>query len=222
MEQEILKSWNENADEWIKTLEEKKIPSREITNEAIVSKISDLGVDNLLDCGCGEGWLTRSMTKIGKKCVGIDATPKLIESAKSKGLETFHLMSYDDISDGVKIPESPFEAVIFNFSLYQKDGLLKLFKNLKKAIHKNGYILIQTLHPYFLKQEGLALKSQWISNSWKGLSGDFKNGHRWYSRTFEDWSTVFSKADLHLKERIEVKDSKNIPISVIFILSLKS
>ena len=113
MEQEILKSWSENADEWIKTLEEKKIPSRAVTNKAIVSTISELGVNKLLDCGCGEGWLARSMTKIGKNCVGIDATSKLIERARSKGPETFHLMSYDDISNGVKIPESPFEAVIF-------------------------------------------------------------------------------------------------------------
>ncbi len=222
MEQEILKSWNENADEWINTLEEKKISSREITNKAIVDVISELGTKKILDCGCGEGWLTRSMTKIGKNCVGIDATSKLIENAKSKGSETFHIMSYDDISSEVQIPESPFDTVVFNFCLYLKDGLLQLFEGIKKVILKNGYIVIQTIHPYFLKQQGLPLKSQWISDSWIGLSGDFKDGHKWYARTFEDWMTEFSKSGLDLKKRIEVRDSENIPVSVIFILTLKA
>ncbi|TMM53838.1 class I SAM-dependent methyltransferase [Maribacter algarum] len=222
MEQEILKSWNENADEWIKNLEERKISSREITDKAIVAAISELDANNILDCGCGEGWLTRSMTEIGKNCVGIDATSRLIENARLKGSETFHLMSYEDVISEVQIPESPFDTVVFNFCLYQKDGLVGLFKGIKKVIYKNGHILIQTLHPYFLKQQGLPQKSQWISDSWKGLSGDFKNGHKWYARTFEDWMTEFYKSELDLKEKIEVRDSEKIPLSVIYILTLKS
>lgn len=220
MQQEVLKSWNENADEWVRTLEEKRIPSREVTNNAITSILSQLSATKILDCGCGEGWLTRKMTEIGKESIGIDATSALIANAKTRGQESFYLMSYDDINSGREIPEGPFEVVVFNFSIYQKDGLIQLFKNIKKTMIKNGSILIQTLHPNFMKQQGLPLKSQWIEDSWKGLSGDFKNGHRWFARTFDDWATIFSKSDLLQKERIEVADSENNPVSVIFILSL--
>jgi len=222
MKNDVLNSWNENADEWIKTLEEKRITSRKVTNTAIVSTISKLVVGKILDCGCGEGWLTRKMTDIGIKSVGVDATAKLIKNARTKGPEAYYAMSYEEISKGKSIPESPFDAAVFNFSLYQKDGLKILFTSIKKAISKSGLIIIQTLHPYFLEQQGLTFKSQWLENSWMGLSGDFKNGHQWYARTITDWQLVFTESDLILKEQIVTKDSMNVPLSVIFVLSLKS
>lgn len=219
METEVLKSWNENADEWIRAMDENKIPSRKITNRAITKVLSELSAGKILDCGCGEGWLCRSMSKIGKKSVGIDATPKLIKRAQSKGSEAFYIMSYTDISRGVQIPETPFGTAVFNFSLYQKEGLTLLLKNIKKSISKNGFMVIQTMHPYLLKQQNLSYESQWISDSWKGLSANFKNGHAWYARTFEDWSAVFASCELQIKDRIEVKDFENSLLSVIFVLS---
>ena len=218
MENETLKSWNENADEWIKTLESKRIPSRPFTDKAIVDLLMRLPATKILDCGCGEGWLTRRMAEMGKKSVGIDATLKLIESAKTKSQENFYHLSYEEIIEGEPILESPFDAAVFNFSLYQKSKLDELLKSIRKNISKNGFLIIQTIHPFFLVEQELPYKSQWIADSWKGLSGNFKNGHSWYARTFEDWVSIFIKSELQLHRTIEVTNDEHSPTSVIFVL----
>ena len=214
----MLKSWNENAGEWIRILDSGKLSSRTFTNEEIVKTLTELPIAKILDCGCGEGWLSRSITKIGKKSIGVDATLELIESAKNKGSESYYRLTYEEIIKGKHIPENPFDAVVFNFSLYQKDNLIRLFKKIGKSITENGFLIIQTLHPFYLMEQNLPYKNQWIQDSWKGLSGDFQNGHKWYARTFESWLSVFTKSDLKLHTITEVTNQEDSPVSVIFVL----
>lgn len=219
MENIILESWNKNALEWIKVIDNADIESRKFTNKAIFELIGNSPAIKILDVGCGEGWLTRSLGTMGKYAVGVDAIPQLLDNAQKKGEGTYYQMSYEDIISGNPIPEAPFDAAVFNFSLYQREGLSQLLKQVKKSLSENGYIGIQTLHPFFLLQNNMGYKSQWINDSWKGLPGNFTDGHSWYARTFESWMSVFKKAGLQLHQLQEVTGDDNKPVSVIFILS---
>lgn len=215
----IIKSWNKNALEWIKVIENADIESRKFTNKAILQLIGNSPAIKVLDVGCGEGWLTRSLGTMGKYAVGPDAIAQLLENAKKKGGGTYYRMSYEDIILGNPIPEAPYDAAVFNFCLYQKEGLGQLLKQIKNVLSENGYIAVQTLHPFFLLQNKMAYKSQWLDDSWKGLPGNFTDGHSWYARTFESWISVFKKAGLQLHQLQEVTNDDHKPISVIFILS---
>ncbi|MCK0192577.1 class I SAM-dependent methyltransferase [Arenibacter sp. F20364] len=219
MENDIIKSWNKNALEWIKVIDNADIESRKFTNKAILELIGNSPAIKILDVGCGEGWLTRSLGTMGKFAVGLDAIPQLLDNAKKKGEGTYYQLSYEDIILGNPISESPYDAAVFNFCLYQREGLSQLLKQVKKSLTENGYIAIQTLHPFFLVQNNMEYKSQWINNSWKGLPGNFTDGHPWYARTFESWMSVFKKAGLQLHQLQEVTNDDNKPVSVIFVLS---
>lgn len=219
MENNIIESWNKNALEWIKVIDNADIESRKFTNKAILDLIGNSPAIKILDVGCGEGWLTRSLGTMGKSVVGLDAIPELLENAEKKGDGTYYQMSYEDIILGKLIPEAPYDAAVFNFCLYQREGLSQLLKQVKKSLSENGYIAIQTLHPFFLMQNDLEYKSQWINDSWKGLPGNFTDGHSWYARTFESWMSVIKKAGLQLHQLQEVTNDNNKPLSVIFILS---
>lgn len=219
MENNIIKSWNKNAHEWIKAIDNADIESRKFTNKAIIQLIGNSPAVKILDIGCGEGWLTRSLGTMGKSVVGLDAIPQLLENAKKKGSGTYYQLSYEDIIKGNPIPEAPYDAAIFNFCLYQKEGMDQLLKQVKNVLTENGYIAIQTLHPFFLLQNDMEYKSQWINDSWKGLPGNFTDGHSWYARTFESWISVFKKAGLQLHQLQEVTNDRHNPLSAIFILS---
>ena len=80
----IIKSWNKNALEWIKVIENADIESRKFTNKAILQLIGNSPAIKVLDVGCGEGWLTRSLGTMGKYAVGLDAIAQLLENAKKK------------------------------------------------------------------------------------------------------------------------------------------
>ena len=214
---QIIESWKKNAKEWVRVIEQDEIPSRQYTNTAIVETLAALPAHTILDVGCGEGWLTRSVTAMGKKATGIDAIPQLLENAREKGPEPYFNITYEDIINNVTIPHAPFDAAVFNFCLYQKEGLEALLKKTRKMISGSGYLVIQTLHPYFLFQNQLPYQSQWIDNSWKGLPGNFEDGHTWYARTFENWMNIFNQSGIRLVSLKEVCNAEQKPLSVIFI-----
>lgn len=215
MKNEIISSWKKNTKEWIRIIDTEQIASRQYTNKAIVNVLKETSVNKVIDIGCGEGWLTRELTAMGKKPVGIDAIEELLENARQKGSEPYYCITYEDIIEGKSVPEQPFETAIFNFCLYQKDGLEKLLKNTKAILDDEGIIIIQTLHPYFLIRNGLEYKSQIIEDSWKGLPGNFTEGHKWYARTFEDWIVVLNNSRLKIMELKEVFNNDNQPVSII-------
>ncbi|MEL6918295.1 MAG: methyltransferase domain-containing protein [Bacteroidota bacterium] len=219
MKNDVIRSWEKNAKEWINVIENNQIESRKHTNNAIVQELSRLPASKLLDVGCGEGWLTRSITAMDKEAIGIDAIADLLENARKKGPENYYQISYEEVIAGTSIPEAPFDTAVFNFCLYQKDGLTELLSNIKQMISADGHVVIQTLHPFFLLRQDLTYKSQWIQDSWKGLPGNFIDGHPWYARTFNDWMNVFNSCKMTILNMKEVVNTNGYPISVIFILN---
>lgn len=215
MNEEIITSWKKNAEEWIKVIQDNSIPSRKFTNKAILDVISELNGKKIVDIGCGEGWLTRAMESLGWTAIGLDATPSLIEEAKKRSSQTFEVFTFGDIIDGKGIPSAPFDGAVFNFCLYQKDELKELISNTLQQLSKDGILLIQTLHPYFLIQSDLPYKSQWLSDSWKGLPGNFTNGHSWYARTMEDWIYELNQIENSSFSIKEVLNDQEKPISLI-------
>lgn len=84
MKTDIISSWEKNALEWIKVIQNQSIPSRKFTNVAMVETIKNLKGKKIADIGCGEGWLTREMTALGWQATGLDAISSLISEAKTK------------------------------------------------------------------------------------------------------------------------------------------
>lgn len=216
MENKITSSWNKNAEEWINVIKEGQIASREFTNPAILITILDHPGERVLDLGCGEGWLTRELSKKGKSAVGVDGTQALIQTARKLGSEHYYHLTYEDIIATKKIPETPYDLVVFNFCLYQKSQTSLLLREVKKALNERGQIIIQTLHPYFLKANKLPYENQWIHDSWKGLPGNFTDGHPWYAQTFMGWSDTFKASELRIASINEVTNQEGDLLSVIF------
>lgn len=215
MSNEIKASWNKNAQEWIKTIQNNAIPSRKFTNPAILEAIKEVRGNTIVDIGCGEGWLTREMKSLGWTATGLDATEDLIIAAREQSNQTFEVFTFEDIIKGEKMPNPPFDAAIFNFCLYGKEDVVPLITKTLNQLTTEGTVLIQTLHPFFLIQNGLAYKGQWVSDSWNGLPGNFTDGHSWYARTMEDWVQELNQIE-HIEFNIkEILNDDDKPISLI-------
>lgn len=215
MSDTIKASWNKNAKEWVKVIQNNAIPSRKYTNAAILDTLKVLDGNSLVDIGCGEGWLAREIHGLGWKTTGVDATEGLIEEAKKQGKQSFEVFTFEDIIDGKTIPNAPFDVAVFNFCLYLKEGLQELLTNTLKQLKTGGAIVIQTLHPYFLIENNLPYTCQWLSDSWKGLPGNFTDGHSWYARTMEDWVNILNQVENSKFSIKEVLNNDQKPISLI-------
>lgn len=218
--EKILESWEVNADEWINAIKTNAIGSRAVTDPAIVQVIENNSPTKILDAGCGEGWLARSLAKSGIEVVGIDGTKGLIEEARSKSDIPFYTQSFEELIQGDPVGEAPFEAVVFNFCLYLKDEVPQLLKRMRNILNGRRQVFIQTLHPMAFAGNNFHYENQWINDSWKGLKGSFTSPHRWYFRTLNGWMKAFELAGLRLITIDEpLLPEKTKPASIIFTLT---
>ncbi|MEM6892465.1 MAG: class I SAM-dependent methyltransferase [Bacteroidota bacterium] len=218
MSSEIISSWGKNAKIWAETIQENKIASRKTTNQAILDAVLEIEANTIADLGCGEGWLTRKLHESGKMVTGFDAIEDLLQIARDLGPQTYHQLDFDDIVEGKILQGAPYDLAIFNFCLYLADTLPILLSHTLQSLSESGTILIQTLHPFFLAQNGFEYKSQWLSDAWKGLPEGFVDGHAWYARTFEDWIALLQDLPDTRFSIKEVTNSEKQPVSLIITI----
>ena len=217
MENKVLDSWNVNAAEWINLLGRDGIPSRKITNLAIIDTVLDNAQGSILDIGCGEGWLVRALASYGKEVSGIDGTQILIDRAKEQSKHEYSHVTYeqlieDSFSLGVQL-----DTIVFNYSLYGEDLVQDLLTALSNRQEKGARLIIQTVHPTFLIKDRGAYSSRWIENAWNGLDGNFSSPHQWYCRTMADWIQVLNSSGYHLIAIKEPTSKEGHAISLIIV-----
>src|SRR5687767_6476452 len=198
---QISRSWIANADAWTSAVRERRIESRRVaTDAAIVGAILDQNPGSVLDLGCGEGWLARTL---GLDVVGIDGSPALIEAAKRLGGGEFYAMSFRELGS----LNRTFDLAVANFSLFEED-LHDLLVNVPAPI-----LIVQTAHPSFAEHDG------WQLETFATFEGAFREPMPWYFRTQESWLSTFDKAGYGLVETREpVHPETSAPLSVIYIV----
>jgi 2-polyprenyl-3-methyl-5-hydroxy-6-metoxy-1,4-benzoquinol methylase len=212
----IIDSWYKNAAPWIVAIEERQIASRNlVTDRAIVDAVGDYDGKNVLDIGCGEGWLTRELTARRMQVVGVDVVPALIDRAKLNCNARFLELTYAEITAG-KLTEK-FDLVVANFSLLGDESVTGLFAAMRSILTPNGIFIIQTMHPVISCGEA-AYVDGWRSGSWAGFSNDFTDPAPWYFRTLATWVNLYRShgfSIVEIREPIHPQTGKLVSLILI-------
>ncbi|MEM9165867.1 MAG: pseudouridine synthase [Planctomycetota bacterium] len=114
--------------------------------------LGDLRGTSLLDLACGEGTLVERCAAEGAVCVGIDASPELIERARSKQIPSTSFANGDAtrLSD-ISISEGPshFDAASCVMALMNMDPLEAVFQGIADRLRTGGRFVAVMLHPAF-------------------------------------------------------------------------
>ncbi|MCB1713672.1 MAG: class I SAM-dependent methyltransferase [Candidatus Competibacteraceae bacterium] len=215
-EHRLLQSWQQNAEPWTRVVQNDLLESRRlVTNQAILDAVLSRKPRNVLDLGCGEGWLTRALTEQGLEVLGVDAIPELIEHARQQDGGTFKVMSFDAIVAGA-IP-AQFDSIVCNFSLLGEASVTALFKTLPTLLQPGGHLLVQTLHP-LLTGGDAPYCDGWREETWQGIDGGFVASAPWYFRTLASWIDLHQSSGLQLREvREPLHPTRQQPASIVFI-----
>jgi 2-polyprenyl-3-methyl-5-hydroxy-6-metoxy-1,4-benzoquinol methylase len=88
--------YDANASFWVQIIREHRDKYRnELTDPAMLHAIGEPTGLEILDAGCGEGYLSRILAKKGANATGIDSSTKLIEAARSQNLADALSVSFD-------------------------------------------------------------------------------------------------------------------------------
>ena len=224
-EQRIVDAWQANAEPWTEVINNKRIASREqLSNQAIIDAILECQPRDILDIGCGEGWLCRALAAQRIECWGCDAAAELIRTARLQSPTTikvdYSVVSYDKLTRAYR--DQQFDLCVCNFSLLGKESTEQVLAACRVLLRPGGCLIIQTLAP----QKACGQQDYcdgWREGSWAGLDQGIKSQFNisppWYFRTLPSWLALFQRSGYQLTYSREPKHADiQLSTSIIFCL----
>jgi len=148
---EKKKEWQKNAEFWIKIIRKGLDPYRlKVTNKAILELLKGDKQLRILDAGCGEGYLARTLAKLGHKVWAIDFCPGLIKAAER--LEKKELLGVKYFLEDFRkthFLNSSFDVVFSHQTINEVGNPKKALREFYRILKKRGRVILLFLHPCF-------------------------------------------------------------------------
>lgn len=211
-EEKKKKEWQKNANFWIKIIREKLDPFRlVVTNKAVLKFFKNEKKLKILDAGCGEGYLSRALAKMGHNVFGIDSSVQLIRAAKEmENKEPLGIKYFVGDFRKTDFPSNFFDAILSHQSIHEIPNPEKAIKEFYRILKKGGKIACLFLHPCFdflpedLKKEHFAF---WYFKKLKIEKGKYLVGGIYSQAPYfylhlplSDWIKLFRKEGFVITE----------------------
>ncbi len=132
---------------------------KKVLGDAISARLAGSPRLNILDGGCGPGWLAYNLSADGHNVIGCDASPQLINIAKSRYPKT----KFDtaDLTAALPYQDSQFDCAILSLSALDLADQEAAFKNLRRVLKTGGKLIMTTVNPYYGYPVGLWKRGLW-------------------------------------------------------------
>ena len=145
-------TYSQNAKFWIQIIREKLDRYRtDLTDAVVLAALGDLEGKNILDGGCGEGYLSREIHRRGATVTGLDVSASLIEAAISERdrLKLARLTHYVAGLEAIPEDDATFDAVVCNHVMTDVEDAAEALKEISRVTKIGGKLVILMLHPCF-------------------------------------------------------------------------
>ena len=105
----------------------------------------------VLDLGCGNGYLSRRLAKKGAKVTAVDASPQMIRNAKAHDPKNSLAIRYVRADAGKLdgIPNSKFDLVFANMSMMDIENADDAIEEVGRILRRGGKFVMSINHPCF-------------------------------------------------------------------------
>jgi 2-polyprenyl-3-methyl-5-hydroxy-6-metoxy-1,4-benzoquinol methylase len=119
-----------------------------LLNPTIFRMLGDIRGQEVLDAGCGQGYLSRLLADRGATVVGVDPTQRLIDYARDREAERNQGVRYYE-GDLSRLDEisGPFDAVVANMVLLNIADWQSAMTNCVSVLRPGGRFIYSLLHP---------------------------------------------------------------------------
>lgn len=183
-----------------------------IEEPAFLSLLTDVKDQDCLDLGCGYGYYSEFMARLGARVTGLDRAQLMIAEAAARASPTIKYLVAD--IETVEFPDDSFDVVISNLAFHYIDDIASMFRRVFGWLRTGGRLVFSVEHPIItaaVEQDqwagGGACHSRWT------VSDYFHEGKRWgqfgrrYHHTLQTWTRAVLLAGFTLTGILEPSPS---------------
>lgn len=194
-----LNTYDQFADAYAQSYAEPRSDGFHFNLDLAIPRLLEVigSVDGLtvLDAGCGEGILSRSLPNTAARIVGIDIVPQFIAYARQRDLTQSITYEVHDLSMPLPHYENTFDLIVSSLVLNDVPNYIGFIKTLSSLLKTNGRIVLSFNNPYS------ALLREKVDNYF-----DSEAVHQYafgpvtyFHRRMEDYCRAFQQAGLALR-----------------------
>lgn len=146
-------AWDANAEFWLRIIREHRDRYRtELTDAAVMDAIGDVTDQDVLDVGCGEGYMARELAGRGAHQVnGIDSSRELVKAAEAAITPG---TSFSEASAGdLPFAAESFDVVLANHVLNDLPDVVGPIGQFARVLRPGGRFVALMLHPCFYEND---------------------------------------------------------------------
>lgn len=213
---EDLIRWNEEADDWINTVNSSRTLAPELLKPIWPRLLHDISGKKILDAGCGEGKFIPEFLKAGAEVTGLDGSENLIAAAKSKYPRIKFVVG--DLLAPMPFAERSFDNVFSMFVLMSLSQIDTFLTEAFRILTPGGRLTVCVFHPSFnfpTMRLYRSIFSKLTNGPVRGLATNYfqktkfrkdDQGRKpwpFYHRTMEEYMDAFINAGFQLKKLYE-------------------
>jgi 2-polyprenyl-3-methyl-5-hydroxy-6-metoxy-1,4-benzoquinol methylase len=190
----------------LKAAQEEAGAEPDATMRQFLQVVGDVSGLEVLDAGCGEGYLSRILAQRGAHVTGVDISPRLIEMARANDLDGAIEYQVADLSQPLPALQNRFDLVASYFVLNDVYDYKGFLITLASALKPSGRLVLLMNNPYSLVMRShitdyFAASGQ--AFPYRGLAEEGVKVSFWH-RTLEEYLSACFAAGLQLRRLVDV------------------
>ncbi len=153
----MIRNWNTNAAIWDEAMAEGSDFQKTLVEPHTLNFLGNLEGKKVLDLACGNGQMSRLMTRLGASVTAIDGSQEMVNLAQQRSKDMSIAYHVADITKDQAVSfleASEFDVVLCNMALMDIAELNPVFYLAYKALKKTGIFVFSITHPCFDKSVG--------------------------------------------------------------------
>ena len=152
--EESRKRWNAFAEKFAERVGESEMgdPLRQaVLTPAMLETIGDIAGLRVLDAGCGEGYLSRLLAKLGGRVTAFDYSEEMVRLARERTPPDLGIDYCHGNAERLQvIDDAIFDIVVSNFVLIDLDDYRAAIGEAYRVLRPGGRLILSVPHPCFM------------------------------------------------------------------------
>ncbi len=207
---EVRESWDSKADDWQAQVGDQGDWNRRLNSDPVLFELlGKVRNRDILDAGCGTGYLSNRLTEMGADVVGVDLSPEMIRTATHRYPELEFRV--DDCQSLATIDDGEMDLVVSNYVLMDTPDLTQAVDAIYRVLRPAGVAVVVFSHPCFPQGIVNVQSDGTISYDWKGSYFEqsrqqdppwkhFQSDFIWFHRPVEDYWKAFRSTGFRVEE----------------------